>query len=145
MTASALTTPKIGGVFRCAVPVRWGDLDAQNHVNNTVFFRYFEEARVQLFRQAGLTLAQNKIGILAHASCDFLIPVLYPATVVVQLVLARVGQSSMEFDVSIESQDNPDVVYAKGKNVIVGADASTSRSTPWTSSELAAFAQCFVN
>lgn len=141
---SALSAPVIGSVFHCVVPVRWGDLDAQNHVNNTVYFRYFEEARVQLFRKVGLVLAENKVGILVHASCDFLKPVLYPATLVVGLVLTRVGRTSMEFDTIIECQDDAGVVYAKGKNVIVGADAATGKPTPWTPSELAAFAQYFV-
>lgn len=144
MTTTALPEPAIGSAFRCVVPVRWGDLDAQNHVNNTVYFRYFEEARVQLFRKAGLALADNKVGILAHVSCDFLKPVLYPATLVVVLILARVGRSSMEFDAIIECQDHPGVVYAKGKNIIVGADAVTGKSTPWTPHELAAFARNFV-
>lgn len=144
MMTATLSEPVIGNRFCCVVPVRWGDLDAQNHVNNTVYFRYFEEARVQLFRKAGLVLAKNKVGILAHASCDFLKPIIYPATVIVTLVLMRVGRSSMEFDVIIECQDNPGVLYAKGKNVIVGADAATGKSTPWTPSELAGFAQYFV-
>lgn len=144
MTSSASAVPVVGGAFRCSVPVRWGDLDAQNHVNNTVYFRYVEEARVQLFQKAGLALASNKVGMLAHASLDFLKPVLYPATVVVELVLTRVGRSSMDFDTVIACRGEPGVVYAKGRNVIVGADIRTGRSTPWTPDELAAFAHVFT-
>lgn len=142
--SSELSTPVIGGVFRFAVPVRWGDLDAQSHVNNTLYFRYFEEARVQLFRQAGMGLGVSKVGLLVHAKCDFLKPVLYPATVVVHLVLTRVGRTSMAFDTVLECQDEPGVTYAQGENVIVGADVASGRPTPWTPSELAAFAACFV-
>lgn len=141
---SAVDQPLIGGVFQCVMPVRWGDLDALNHVNNAVYFRYFEEARIQLFQQAGIILPSARNGVLAHASCDFLLPVLYPATVVVSLVLLRVGRSSMELETLIECQDEPGVVYARGKNVMVAVDGATGSSSPWTAEELAKFARCFV-
>lgn len=143
MTSSASDTPLTGGVFSINVPVRWGDLDAQNHVNNTVYFRYLEEARVQLFQRAGLALPARKVGLLVHASCDFVRPVLYPATVVVKLVLTRVGRTSMGLDATIECADNAAVVYARAKNVIVGADVETGRPQPWTQDELQALASCF--
>lgn len=136
--------PAIGGVFRCVMPVRWGDLDAQKHVNNTAYFRYFEEARVQLFSQAGLSMANSKVGLLVHASCDFLKPLVYPATIVVQLILTHVGRTSLHFDALIESQGESGEPYAKGKNVLVGANPATNTPEPWTPSELAAFASCFV-
>lgn len=142
--SSRISTPAIGGSFCCVMPVRWGDLDAQNHVNNTVYFRYFEEARILLFRQAGLKMADTKVGLLAHASCDFLKPVLYPATVVIKLVLTHIGRTSMHFDAVIECEGEPGVIYAKGKNVIVGASPVTGKPEPWTPAELSAFAPCFV-
>lgn len=138
------TMPVIGGTFRCVMPVRWGDLDAQKHVNNTAYFRYFEEARVQLFAQAGLTMADSKVGLLVHASCDFLKPLDYPATLVVHLVLTHIGRTSLHFDTLIECHDTPGDIYARGKNVFVGANPVTNTSEPWTASELAAFASCFV-
>lgn len=133
----------IGGVFRCVMPVRWGDLDALNHVNNTLYFRYIEEARVWLLAQAGIVLPSDRVGLLAHASCDFLKPLRYPANVVVSQILRRVGRSSMDVDVVIECQDEPGVVYAKGKAVIVGTSAATGKSSPWTADELMRFAKCF--
>jgi acyl-CoA thioester hydrolase len=138
------SSPVIGGAFRCAIPVRWGDQDAQNHVNNTLYFRYFEEARVQLFQSAGISLPETRAGILAHASCDFLKPLTYPATVVVTQVLTRVGRSSMTVDTLIEREDEPGVAYAKGSYVIVGVNASSGKSSPWTAGELSRFAKAFV-
>lgn len=136
--------PAIGGVFRCAMPIRWGDLDAQNHVNNTVYFRYFEEARVQLFREAGLSMAHNKVVLLVHASCDFLKPLVYPASIVVHLVLSHIGRTSMHFEAHIESEHEAGVTYAKGKNVLVGAHPATGQPEAWTQAELSAFASCFI-
>src|SRR5690606_8083072 len=139
------SSPVIGGAFRCAIPIRWGDQDAQNHVNNTLYFRYFEEARMQLFQRAGITLPSSKVGILAHTSCDFLKPLMYPATIVVSQVLARVGRSSMAVDTLIEREDEPGVAYAKGSYIIVGVDAATGKSCPWSAAELAQFAKLFIS
>ncbi len=138
------SSPSIGGVFRCAIPIRWGDQDAQNHVNNAMYFRYFEEARAQLLLSAGIVMPSTRVGILAHTSCDFLKPLTYPATVVVTQVLTRVGRSSMAVDTLIEREDEPGVAYATGKYVVVGADADTGKSSPWTGRELAQLAKVFA-
>lgn len=133
--------PPVGSVFRCAMQVRWGDLDALNHVNNTVYFRFFEEARVQLFSLAGVIQSENKVSVVAHVSCDFLKPLFYPATAVVSQVLVRVGRSSIEMETLLERDDEPGVLYAKGRYVMVGADPVTGKSLPWTEQELARLAQ----
>lgn len=133
----------IGGVFRCTMPMRWGDQDALGHVNNTVYFRYVEEARVTLFEQAGLAVPSQRVGVLAHASCDFVKSLMYPGEVAVDLTLTRVGRSSMEFDVFIGLRHEPGVAYARGKNIIVCTDMVQGRSSPWTPDELAGLTACF--
>ncbi len=142
-TGSSSIGPVIGGSVRFTMPVRWGDMDAQRHVNNTVYFRFFEEARVRLFEDAGIALSATRVGILAHTSCDFLKPIIYPATVVVTQVLARVGRSSMAIDATIEREDEPGVPYATGHYVMVCVDAQTGKSVPWTGVELGGFAKLF--
>lgn len=125
----------IGGVFKHVVQMRWGDLDALNHLNNAMYFRYLEEARMQMFMRCGRP--QDRLGVLAHVSCDFLRPLLYPADVVISLTLTKVGRTSMAFDTRFERLDEPGTVYAQGHNVIVGTSASTGRPMPWTEQELA--------
>lgn len=132
--------PPVGGVYRCAIPVRWGDLDALNHVNNTVYFRYFEEARVQMMAQAGVAVSPEKMCVLAHASCDFLKPLHYPAVAVVSQLLHRLGRSSVEMEVTLEREDEPGVLYAKGRYVLVYADSVSGKSIPWSATELTALA-----
>jgi acyl-CoA thioester hydrolase len=41
-------------VFEMSMPIRWGDMDAFGHVNNTVYFRYMEQARISWFEQLGI-------------------------------------------------------------------------------------------
>ena len=66
------------------IPVRWGDMDAFQHVNNTIYFRYFEIARIAYFERLAVPefMLGTDIGpILADASCRFRYPLTYPDTV----------------------------------------------------------------
>lgn len=63
------------------IPVRWGDMDAFQHVNNTIYFRYFETCRIEYYEKVGLIalMEEQKISsILASSSCRFKAPVTYP-------------------------------------------------------------------
>ena len=59
------------------IPVAWGDMDAFGHVNNTVYFRWFESGRMALFERIGIGSERpERVGpILASTSCEFLAPV----------------------------------------------------------------------
>lgn len=131
------------GAFLCPIEVRWGDLDALGHVNNAVYFRYFEEARVHLYEAIQMGGDTGRVGLLAHASCDFLKPLMYPASIVVGLKPLRLGRTSLELEAWISQADNPQDVYARGRNVMVCADGLTSRPSPWTDADRRALARCF--
>src|SRR5690554_3540250 len=131
------------GVYPFEMAVRWGDLDALNHVNNTVYFRYMEEARVHCARACGIGGPGSRRNIvLANVSCDFLRPVLWPATVLIDMRLHRVGRSSVEFEVemSVKGEDGP---CARARSIIVGLDSQTARPSPWTETELEGMAKVF--
>src|SRR5699024_312321 len=132
------------GVFSCVIPVKWGDMDALNHVNNAVYFRYMEEARAQLFQRAGLEMPAKKIGILAHVSCDFVKPILYPERRQYKLAISKVGRSNLTMEELICQQGNIDQVYAVASFVLVGANATTGKIGAWTSGEVADLAGCLV-
>ena len=129
--------------FYCEIPLRWGDMDALGHVNNAVYFRLMEEARVQLFMGNNAPLPADRMTVLAHVSCDFARPLVYPAAVRVALTLLRVGRSSLELEVVLERSDAPGIVYAKGRNVIVLADAASGKSAAWPDTILSSFAALF--
>ncbi len=141
---SRAAEPQPGGVFRCVLPVRWGYLDALNHVNNTVYMRYVDEARAQLYALAGVPVPGDRASLLVHMASDFLKPMGYPATAVVSLVFKRLGRSSMAFDFVIDTLEAPGEVYVRGENVIVCTDVHTGQAVPWTPAELARFAECFA-
>jgi len=80
---------------RMQFPIRWGDMDAMAHVNNTLYLRYFEESRVSWAEMIGLPLRNDRVGmILAKASVTFKKPVTYPANVTVDLLAGNIGRSS---------------------------------------------------
>ena len=100
------------------IAIRWGDMDAMGHVNNTVYFRYMEQARIAWFEalvpQAG---QRGDIGIvIVNASCNFRRPLNYPGTVEVRLFAGRPGGSSVatHYELLIEGQ-----LYADGAATVV--------------------------
>lgn len=118
--------------FAIEVPLRWGDMDAMQHLNNVQYFRLMEEARIQWFARLGFnTLPQGEAPILAHAACDFVKAMTYPAVAVVRQEVTRVGRSSVELTLTIERLDEPGVAYATGRTVIVWYDYTAGRSMPW--------------
>ncbi len=68
------------------LPIQWGDMDAFNHVNNAMYFRYFESARIAYFEKLGVMEigSKNNIApILAETNCRYKLPLNYPDTILV--------------------------------------------------------------
>lgn len=125
--------------FAVEVPLRWGDMDAMSHLNNVMYFRLMEEARIQWFMHFGLpTLPTGEACILAHASCDFVRAMTYPGVALVRQTVTRVGRSSIEKAIVIEKLDQAGLVYATGRTVVVWYDYSSSQSRPLPESVRAA-------
>ena len=143
MSSESLEMQTFSGIFETRIDVRWGDIDALRHINNVAYFRYFEEARVHLFSALGLGVVGDRTCVLAHASCDFLKPLMYPARVVVGMKLLRIGRTSLELDCWIADADNAGTLHARGRNVLVGADAD-GRPVPWTDADRQALVRCFA-
>ena len=106
------------------IPVAWGDMDAFGHVNNTVYLRWFESARIAFFERIDIGASRpEKVGpILASTTCDYLTPVAYPATVVVGARPQRVGNTSFVIE-HLATKDGAPV--ARGSAVVVLIDYQT--------------------
>ena len=113
------------------VTVRWGDMDAFNHVNNATYATYVEEARLRWFQTIEGEWRNDEISpILAAQHINYRVPIEWPAEVTVQLFLARVGNSSFTVGFRIVDRDDPSRLYADGDNVLVWTARSTGKSTP---------------
>ncbi len=119
-------------IFRLEIPLRWGDMDAMSHVNNVTYFRLMEETRIQWFAQLGFaTLPTDGAPIIAHCACDFVRALNYPGVAVVEQTVTRLGRTSLELDIKIGRSDEPGVVYATGRSVLVWYDYQANKSVPW--------------
>lgn len=112
------------------VPVRWGDMDALGHVNNTVFFRYFEQARIEALTEAfGGAWPEGGGPILAATSATFRRPVRYPATAVVRAYGGPPGRTSFTHLYELRLEGDDETVYASCQARLVWVDAD-GRPTP---------------
>ena len=110
--------------------VRWGDMDAAGHVNNSRFFSYFEEARVEWMKTTLDEAMFTDIGpVLASASCDFERPVRHPATLVIDVYAGAPGRSSIP-SYYVARLDDDDTVVATGEAVLVWVDTDTGKPVP---------------
>lgn len=113
------------------IAVRWGDLDAYGHLNNTLYFRFCEQARVEWIESAGFAVRpeRREAPVIINASCTFLVPVNYPATVVVRLFAGEPGRSSVMtwYELFIEGQEQ---LVAEGASKVVWMDHETGKSVP---------------
>lgn len=101
------------------VKVRFCETDALGHVNNTSYFIYFEEARVQFFEKMGQSMNSDSWPfILASASCDFLSQAYFNQELVIATTISKVGGKSFSLEHLVEDAKDGKAV-AKGKASIV--------------------------
>jgi len=106
------------------LPVQWGEMDAYGHLNNTVFFRYFESARVDYLERCGFARSWevDRIGAILHStSCRFRRPLFYPDTVVVGGRCAELADDRFTMDYRVVSQSSGQLA-AEGSGVVVSYD-----------------------
>jgi len=117
-----------------SLPVQWGEQDLFGHVNNIVYFRWLETARIAYLERIGMSMmvAENGVGpILAAIRCDFRRPVTYPDTVLIGARVTRIGNSSFQMEHNIISQaENMVVAEADSTLVFLDYRAQASLSLP---------------
>jgi acyl-CoA thioester hydrolase len=113
------------------IDVRWGDMDAQGHLNNTVYFTYCESVRVKLLGEMG---ARGKVGgphgpALVSTSCDFKKQVVYPATLDVGVRVEEIGWRSfrMRYGLFFHGTDE---LAATATSVNAWVDYEAGRAIP---------------
>ncbi len=113
------------------IPVRWRDLDAYNHVNNSLFLSFLEEARIQWFEGLpGPWRSADHEPLLAAATINFRRPILYPESVRVCLSVERVGRSSLTVGHRMTSAGDDEVLYSDGNTVLVWVSPADGRPVP---------------
>lgn len=114
------------------LPVQWGDQDAFGHVNNTVYFRWFESSRIAYIDRIGLSEMMNsqKVGpILASITCNYRRQIQYPESVIIGAMVTRIGRTSITMEHELFTHSNQ-ALAAEGKSTIVVFDYTTNRPHP---------------
>lgn len=111
------------------IPVAWGEMDAFQHVNNIVYFRYFESARIAYFERLKMMDFMNCTGIgpiLATTSCRFMIPLTYPDTVLVGAKVTSIEEDRFIMVHRVLSKKYQKIA-AEGDGVIVAFNYSENK------------------
>jgi acyl-CoA thioester hydrolase len=118
-------------VHQMRIPIRWGDMDGMNHVNNTVYFRFLEIARIDWARSIGCQPNPQGEGIvIVNAFCNFFRQLEYPGDVLVKMYVSDPGRSSFESWGTMERPEEPGVIYASGGATTVWVNFPTQKSMP---------------
>ena len=118
-------------VFEMIIPIRWGDMDAMNHVNNTTYFRYLETIRIEWMRSIGCQPDPSGEGpVIVNAFCNFYKQLEFPGDVRMKLYVSDPGRSTFESWGTMERTDNPGVVYAAGGATTIWVNFPAQKSAP---------------
>ncbi len=110
-------------VYDSPMDVRWGDMDCLGHVNNTVYFRYMESARVEWLRSTrGSPHDGNQGPVVVNCFCNYLRQIEYPAQLVVKMSVSDPARTAFETWYEIEKANEPGVVYANGGATVIWVD-----------------------
>jgi acyl-CoA thioester hydrolase len=111
------------------ITTRWMDNDAYGHVNNVVYYSWFDTAvNAYLIEQEALDIhAGGTIGLVIETQCNYFAPLAFPQTVEVGIRVAHLGTSSVRYEIGIFGAG--ELCAAKGHFVHVYVDAATRRPT----------------
>ena len=114
-----------------AIPTRWMDNDVYGHVNNVVYYSYFDTViNTWLIERGGLDIASGPvIGLCVESRCSYLAPLSFPSVLSAGLRVARLGTSSVQYAIGIFAPED-DRAAAQGEFTHVFVDRASRRPTP---------------
>jgi acyl-CoA thioester hydrolase len=110
---------------------RWMDNDAYGHVNNAVYYSYFDSAVNRLLIDAGLlnSVAAPVIGLVVETQCRYFSPIAFPDSVTAGVRVAHIGNSSVRYEIGLFRNDT-ETAAAEGHFVHVYVDRTSRRPRP---------------
>ena len=107
---------------------RWHDNDIYGHVNNVVYYSYFDSAvNRYLIEVGGLDIHTGEVvGFVVSSSCDYFAPIAFPEPIEVGLRVGKLGNSSVQYELAIFKQAE-DLACAAGRFVHVFVDRASNR------------------
>lgn len=118
-------------LFVAHLDVRWRDLDAFNHVNNSTYLTYLEEARLQWLRHVpGPWFDESSMPVLAASNLNYRQPIAWPGHLAVELFCERLGNSSITLAHRIVDAEHTEQLYCYGQVVLVWMNPATGKPVP---------------
>lgn len=112
------------------IPTRWIDNDIYGHINNVVYYAYFDTVVNEHLIRSGLDIRDGPaIGVVVETSCRFHRPLSFPVIIDAGMRVARLGVSSVRYEVGLFAADEDDAA-ATGHFVHVWVDRATRRPIP---------------
>jgi len=128
-TGGARPSPQPRDAYRhfCPITTRWMDNDAYRHVNNVVYYSFFDTAVNRYLIEAGaLDIERSRVvGLVVETNCHYFRPIAFPDRVQAGLRVAHLGNSSVRYELGIFREDEP--LAARGHFVHVYVDRATRR------------------
>ncbi len=132
-TESAKPQPETRDAYRAfqTIGTRWMDNDAYGHVNNVIYYSWFDTAVNAHLIEAGVLDIHHgeTIGLVIETKCNYFAAIAFPQTVEAGLRVARIGSSSVRYEVGLFVQGEP-FTAAKGHFIHVYVDRKTRRPVP---------------
>lgn len=116
--------------YTCEIPIRWGDMDAFGHVNNTLYFRYFEEARFLWMLDQKMPMNLDSHPVVVTIGCAFLRPLFHPDNLRIEIYIDEPGRSSFMCYYRVYSSQDSLNPTTEGYSKIVWVDKATGKSVP---------------
>ncbi|GAA5076363.1 acyl-CoA thioesterase [Lysobacter panacisoli] len=127
--AATIETGSPVALIRVPLSVRWRDLDAFNHVNNSKYLSYLEEARLRwMLSVPGQGLDDDVAPVVAAANLNYRRPIEWPAEVEIELFVERLGNTSVTIGHRIVDAKDADVLFCDGNVVMVWIDRVNGRA-----------------
>ncbi|MFM7341621.1 MAG: acyl-CoA thioesterase [Betaproteobacteria bacterium] len=118
-------------LYEMRLPVRWGDMDAMGHLNNTSYFRYMETIRIDWLNSFNQVPAADREGIvIVNAFCNFYKQLEYPGQVLLKMYASDPGRTTFETWVTMERADAPGFVHAAGGATTMWVDFPNQKALP---------------
>ena len=123
-------TPREAYAHFSSIATRWADNDAYGHVNNVVYYAYFDTAVNRCLIERGLLdpATSTVIGLVVETQCTYFSSVSFPDTVHVGLKVVHLGRSSVRYELAVFRNDEP-LASAVGRFVHVYVDRASNRPT----------------
>lgn len=119
-------------MYECRIPIRWGDMDAVGHVNNTNYIRYLEIARTEWMMQAredsGQDYPANTGPVIVNVFCNFYLPMKFPGQVIAKLYVSNPTRATVDTWVTMELEGREGTIYAAGGATVIWIDTEREKA-----------------